>query len=71
MTITPRVGTSDSNLANNAASVSVYVSPTANLQVAKDNGVSTVFAGSQTVYTLTFVNSGPSDASGCGRRVSL
>jgi uncharacterized repeat protein (TIGR01451 family) len=58
------VGAQDSNLLNNTASVAVYISPTANLQVAKDNGVTTVFAGSQTVYTLTFVNSGPSDASG-------
>lgn len=54
----------DSVLSNNTASVNTLVSPSANLSISKTNGVSTVAAGATTVYTVTFVNSGPSDASG-------
>jgi uncharacterized repeat protein (TIGR01451 family) len=54
----------DSVLSNNAVSVNTRVSPSANLSVSKTNGVSSVAAGATTVYTVTFVNGGPSDASG-------
>ncbi len=54
----------DSTLSNNTASVSTQVSPSANLSVSKTNGVTTLTAGSLTVYTVTFANAGPSDASG-------
>ncbi len=54
----------DSNLANNIASVNTRVSPSVNLSVSKNNGVPSVPAGGTTVYTVTFVNGGPSDASG-------
>jgi uncharacterized repeat protein (TIGR01451 family) len=54
----------DTNLANNVASVNTRVSPSANLSVTKTNGVSSVPAGGTTVYTVTFTNGGPSDASG-------
>ncbi len=54
----------DSILVNNQASVNTRISPSAALSVSKDNGVSGVAAGSNTIYTVTFTNSGPSDASG-------
>lgn len=54
----------DSVLSNNTASVNTQVSPSANLSISKTNGVSAVQAGATTVYTVTFVNAGPSDASG-------
>lgn len=54
----------DSVLSNNAVSVNTLVSRSANLSVSKTNGVSSVAAGATTVYTVTFVNGGPSDASG-------
>lgn len=54
----------DSILSNNMASVNTRVSPSVNLSVTKTNGTNTVVAGGTTVYTVTFTNSGPSDASG-------
>ena len=54
----------DANLANNTSSVNTRVSPSANLSVSKTNGTNSVPAGGTTVYTVTFVNNGPSDASG-------
>lgn len=54
----------DSVLSNNTVSVNTQVSPSANLSVSKTNGVTTLTAGSNTIYTVTFINSGPSDASG-------
>lgn len=54
----------DAILSNNETSVNTLVSPSAALSISKTNGVSTVSAGGTTVYTVTFVNSGPSDASG-------
>ena len=61
--VSPRPGTTDSNPVNDMASVNTQISPTANLQVTKTNGTITVVAGGTTVYTVTFTNSGPSDAS--------
>lgn len=54
----------DSFSPNNTVSVNTRVSPSANLSVTKTNGVNSIPAGSTTVYTVTFTNAGPSDASG-------
>lgn len=62
--VLPRAGTVDSNTNNNTATVAVSISPTSVVNVAKTNGVATLPGGSTTNYTITFVNSGPSDASG-------
>ena len=62
--VLPRAGTVDSNTNNNTATVAVSISPTSVVNVAKTNGVATLPAGSTTHYTITFVNNGPSDASG-------
>ena len=44
---------------NNTATASVNVTPSANLQITKTNGVSTLVAGTVTNYTLTVGNFGP------------
>lgn len=62
--LTPPAGVTDTVLSNNTASVATYISATANLTVAKTNGVTTLASGSTTAYTLTFSNLGPSDADG-------
>jgi uncharacterized repeat protein (TIGR01451 family) len=62
--VTAPVGTTDPNPANNAGTVTVTVSLLANLSVTKNNGTSTLVAGSTTAYTVTFSNGGPSAANG-------
>ncbi len=57
-------GTTDTVLANNTASVATLITPTANLQVAKTNNVSSQSAGATSAYTLTFTNLGLSPADG-------
>jgi uncharacterized repeat protein (TIGR01451 family) len=58
------VTATDNVLSNNAASVNTQISPSVNLSISKTNGTNTVPAGGTTVYTVTFSNFGPSDASG-------
>ncbi len=62
--VSPGAGQTDSNLANNQTSVQTSISPTANLSVAKINSTTVVLSGSTSLYTVTFANAGPSDASG-------
>ena len=57
-------GATDSNLSNNVSSVNTQISPSVNLSVAKTSGANSAAAGSTINYTVTFVNAGPSDASG-------
>ncbi len=54
----------DANLTNNNASVVTLLTPTANLQVTKTNGVTSLVSGQTTTYTLTFSNAGLSAADG-------
>lgn len=54
----------ETNAANNTAVDTDNVLRTANVSITKTNGTSTVFSGGSTTYTLTVLNSGPSDASG-------
>ncbi len=53
----------DGNLAANTAD-DIRVQRTANLQIAKTNGVTALAAGGTTSYTITVSNLGPSDVSG-------
>ncbi|NJS35856.1 MAG: DUF11 domain-containing protein [Brachymonas sp.] len=54
------LGLTDSNPANNAASVTTRIDPrSADLVVVKSNGVSTLTSGAVTVYTLNVGNNGP------------
>ena len=55
---------SDRFITNNTASVATLVNPSANLQITKSNGLSTVTAGSTTSYTVTIANLGPASVSG-------
>ena len=63
-TLAPLASTSDTNPANNTASVLTTVGPSANITIGKTNGTTTVASGSTTSYTLTIANLGPADASG-------
>ncbi len=57
-------GLSDSNPANNAASVTTQIDPrNADLVVIKSNGVSTLTSGAVTVYTIVVGNNGPAPVS--------
>jgi uncharacterized repeat protein (TIGR01451 family) len=63
-TVTPPVGTTDPVPGNNSNTVTVTIGQVANLSVTKDNGTSSLVAGSTTAYTVTFSNGGPSAANG-------
>lgn len=49
---------------NTSGIVATAVSCSASLSVSKDNGTSTLVAGSTTAYTVTFANAGPAAADG-------
>ncbi len=52
--------TFDPDLSNNGDSESTIVLPAADMVVTKDDGVSSVVAGTSTTYTITLTNNGPS-----------
>jgi uncharacterized repeat protein (TIGR01451 family) len=54
--------TTDSNPANNAASASVDVVPSADLSLTKSSSPNPAIAGQQVTYTLTAANAGPDTA---------
>ena len=54
----------ETNTVNNTAVDTDNVLRTANVSITKTNGTSTVASGGSTTYSLTVLNSGPSDASG-------
>ena len=64
LTLAPVSSTSDTNGTNNTATVPTIVKASANLTVAKTNGVSTLVAGATTSYTITVANLGPAAAPG-------
>lgn len=63
LAVTAPVGINDTNTANNTASVAMQIG-SANITVAKTNGVGTVTAGGTTAYTITVANLGPAGADG-------
>ena len=62
-TVSVPAGALDPNAANDSATSSVTLTPSADLQIAK-NGPATAVAGTNLVYTITVTNGGPSDATG-------
>ena len=62
-TVTAPAGAVDPDPANNTATSSVTLTPSAALQITKA-GPATAVAGTNVVYTITVTNAGPSDATG-------
>ncbi len=62
-TVTAPAGAVDPDLANNTATSSVTLTPSADLQITKA-GPANAVAGTTLVYTITVTNAGPSDATG-------
>ena len=62
-TVTAPTGATDPDPANNSATSSVTLTPSADLQITKA-GPATAVAGTNIVYAITVTNSGPSDAAG-------
>jgi uncharacterized repeat protein (TIGR01451 family) len=61
-TIMTPVGFADANNANNTATDTDTLTPTADLKITKDDGVSRITPGLTTTYTITVENAGPSTA---------
>ena len=62
-TVTAPAGAVDPDPANNTATSTVTLTPSADLQITK-SGPATAVAGTNVVYTITVTNAGPSDATG-------
>ncbi|MCX6358785.1 MAG: DUF11 domain-containing protein [Armatimonadetes bacterium] len=62
-TVSPASGTADTNAANNTASETDTLVPTADLSIAKTNGASSVQPGASVTYTISVTNLGPSSVS--------
>ena len=67
--ITPPVGVTDPDGANNVATDTDTLDPVADVSVAKSNGITSQSPGATSSYTITVANAGPSAAPGVvGRR---
>ncbi len=63
-TVTPPVGTNDPVLANNTATDTDTLIPTADLQITKTDGAATAVPGAPVTYTIVVTNAGPSNVVG-------
>jgi len=63
-TVTAPAGVTDTNPANNSATDSDTLTPSANLGITNTDGVTTATAGGSVTYTITASNAGPSNATG-------
>ncbi|MEM8961372.1 MAG: hypothetical protein AAGD38_07845 [Acidobacteriota bacterium] len=63
-TVTAPDGFTDPDLSNNSATDTAPVDPRADLTIVKDDGTDTAVPGTQTTYTITVSNLGPSDVVG-------
>ena len=63
-TVTKSVAQLECNFANNSATDTDNLTPQVDLSVTKTDGLTTIDAGSPTIYTISVGNSGPSDAVG-------
>ena len=63
-TVTAPAGVTDPTPGNNSATDSDTLAASANLAIAKTDGVTTATAGGSTIYTITASNAGPSNATG-------
>ncbi|HKI27650.1 MAG TPA: DUF11 domain-containing protein [Candidatus Sulfotelmatobacter sp.] len=61
-TVAPGAGVTDPNLVNNTASVSTTVIQVADVEIAVSEAPNPVHQGGTATYTMTFKNTGPSDA---------
>ena len=63
--VAPPAGTVDSNVSNNTAlDNNTVLAPGGDIVITKDDGISSVVAGTTTTYTITVQNNGPSDMVG-------
>ncbi|MDC8011441.1 beta strand repeat-containing protein [Tahibacter soli] len=63
-TVAAPAGVTDPNPANNSATDTDTVTPSADLSITKTDGVASVTAGGSTTYTIVAANAGPSNATG-------
>jgi uncharacterized repeat protein (TIGR01451 family) len=63
-TVTAPAGLTDPNPANNTASDTDTLNPTADLQITNTDGATSAVAGASTTYTIAVTNAGPSTVSG-------
>lgn len=63
-TVSAPSGVTDPNLANNSATDTDTLTPQADLSISKDDGLTSVIAGSSVTYNIVVSNPGPSDALG-------
>jgi uncharacterized repeat protein (TIGR01451 family) len=64
VTVTAPAGTSDPVPANNTATDTTTLAPTADLAITKTDGVTTATPGGSVTYTIVVTNQGPSDVAG-------
>ena len=60
--VSPPAGTADPDPANNSATDTDTLTPSADLSIIKDDGVATVVPGTQNTYTIVVSNTGPGTA---------
>jgi|GEM_PF-503812 len=63
-TVTPPVGTNDPTPGNNTGTDIDTLTPRADLSITKTDGVATAIPGTNTTYTISVFNAGPSDVIG-------
>src|SRR5260370_1285498 len=63
-TVAPPAGTTDNNTANDTGTDTDTVTRVADLAATKDDFKTSVVAGTQTTYTVTVTNGGPSTVTG-------
>src|SRR4029078_5538838 len=63
-TVSPPAGITDPNPANDSASDTDVITGEADLSLAKNDGVASVTPGTNTTYTITVTNNGPSTVTG-------
>jgi uncharacterized repeat protein (TIGR01451 family) len=62
--VAPPAGVTESDSTNNSATDTDPLVPMADLRIAKSNGVNSLVPGTQTTYTITVTNDGPSSITG-------
>ncbi|MCA9216017.1 MAG: DUF11 domain-containing protein, partial [Planctomycetales bacterium] len=64
VTVAAPVGTVETDSANNVATDTNQIGDVVDLQITKDDGVTTVVPGESVTYTIVVTNAGPSDVTG-------
>ena len=63
-TVSPPTGVSDPNATNNSATDTDTLTPQADLSITKSDGTPSAVPGTNTTYTITVTNNGPSTVTG-------